>query len=100
MTTTDTDKIIQTAAEEYRINPKAIFSKLKLRDVAEARQMCMLIMNRKGYTTRFISNRLERSTDTVLYGIQHIKDLISVDKCVKGRFETINKKLEYELTRK
>lgn len=93
MTTIDTDKIIQTVAEEYRVSPKAIFSKLKLRDVAEARQMCMMIMNRKGYTTRFISNRLKRSTDTVLYGIQHIKDLINIDKSVKVRYETIKSKL-------
>lgn len=96
----DIHKIIEVVADEYRVSPTAILSKLRLRDVAEARQMCMMIMNRKGYTTRFISNRLERSPDTVLYGIQHIKDLISVDKCIKGRFETINKKLEYELTRK
>lgn len=93
MTTIDTDKIIQTVAEVYRVSPKAIFSKLKLRDVAEARQMCMMIMNRKGYTTRFISNRLKRSTDTVLYGIQHIKDLINIDKSVKVRYETIKSKL-------
>lgn len=93
MITADIDKIIQTVAEVYRVSPKAILSKLKLRDMAEARQMCMMIMNRKGYTTRFISNRLERSTDTVLYGIQHIKDLISIDRSVKVRYGTIKSKL-------
>lgn len=93
MITADTDKIIQTVAEVYSVSPKAILSKLKLRDVAEGRQMCMMIMNHKGYTTRFISNRLERSTDTVLYGIQHIKDLISIDRSVKVRYETIKSKL-------
>lgn len=91
---TDVNKIIQTVADEYRVSPKAIFSKLKLRDVAEARQMCMMIMNHKGYTTRFISNRLKRSTDTVLYGIQHIKDLINIDKSVRGRYENIKNNLK------
>lgn len=91
---TDVDKIIQTVAEEYRVSSKAIINKTRIRDVAEARQMCMMIMSRTGYTTRLISNRLKRSTDTVLYGIQHIKDLISIDKSVRGRYENIKNNLK------
>lgn len=87
------DKIIQTVAEVYRINPKVIMGKTQIRDVAEARQMCMMIMNYKGYTTKFISKQLNRSSNTIPYGIQHIKDLISVDKSVEGRYENIKSKL-------
>lgn len=87
-------KIIQTVAEVYRVSPKAILSKLKLRDVAEARQMCMYILRfylNMSYSE--IGQIFDRRQNTVSHGVHNIATMIKIDKEVKRKYEEIKREL-------
>lgn len=90
---TDTDKIIQTVAEVYRVSPKAIMGKTRIRDVAEARQICAYILREQKYKRCDIAQLLNRKPKTVYCELQQVRDLLSADKSVKKHYEAIKEKL-------
>lgn len=90
---TDVDKIIQTVAEEYRVSSKAIINKTRIRDVAEARQMCMFLMRKRGMFLKEIGAVLNRTHNSVYYGCNTINNLIQVCPDVAKHYEAIKEKL-------
>ena len=87
------DKIIQTIAEEYRVSPKSIIGKTRMRDVSEARQICAYILREQKYKRSDIAQQLNRKPKTIYYELQQARNLLSVDESFKKHYEAIKEKL-------
>ncbi|MDE5773110.1 MAG: chromosomal replication initiator protein DnaA [Muribaculaceae bacterium] len=73
------DMIVEATAEVYDINPDVIFSKSRVRDIADARQVIMYLCNKlTSLSSTAIGQKLNRQHATVLHGIATIKDRLSV----------------------
>jgi len=71
--------IVENTAEFYRLNPDAIFSKSRLRDIADARQMIMYLCKKHtGLSSPAIGAKLNRKHATVLHGISAVADRLEV----------------------
>ena len=74
------DNIMRIVCEETHIAPVAIMSKLRLRDVVQARQIIMWAMIRKhGYSTMQIGVALGRTHGTIWHGLRCIDDALSIN---------------------
>lgn len=84
------DMIIETTAEHYKISPDAIFSRIKVNDIAEARQVIMYLAHKHtDLSSNAIGGRLNRQHPTVLYGIRNIEKRMSVCKKLSAVIEEI-----------
>lgn len=69
------DMIVEATAEYYHLNPDVIFSKSRVRDIADARQVIMYLCNKlTKLSSAAIGNKLNRRHATVLHGISAIKE--------------------------
>ncbi len=73
------DMIVEATADYYNINPDVIFSKSRVRDIADARQVIMYLCKKHaGLSTTAIGNKLNRRHPTVLHRIDAVKGRLSV----------------------
>lgn len=87
--------VIDVVASEYGLNTSLIKSKNRTAEVAEARQVVMLILHDcMGYSTNKIAQVLSRSHPTVIHGIRRIKELASVDKATQRHIGAIKTEIE------
>ena len=64
------DMIVEATAEFYNLNPDVIFSKSRVRDVSDARQIIMYLSHKlTSLSSSAIGHKLNRSHTTVLHGI-------------------------------
>lgn len=88
------DVIVETTAEYFNLNPDAIFSKSKLRDIADARQMIMYLCKKHtSLSSTAIGNKLNRRHVTVLHGISSIKDRLPYSKELSSAVNSIESQL-------
>lgn len=88
------DMIVENTAEFYRLNPDAIFSKSRLRDVADARQMIMYLCKKHtDLSSSAIGARLNRKHATVLHGISAVADRLEICQELKDAVDTIEKSI-------
>ena len=74
------DMIVENTAEFYHLNPDAIFSKSRLRDIADARQMIMYLCHKHtDLSSPAIGAKLNRKHTTVLHGISTISERLQVE---------------------
>ena len=74
------DMIVENTAEFYHLNPDAIFSKSRLRDIADARQMIMYLCHKHtDLSSPAIGAKLNRKHTTVLHGISTIIERLQVE---------------------
>ncbi len=86
------DMIVENTAEFYRLNPDAIFSKSRLRDIADARQMIMYLCKKHtGLSSPAIGAKLNRKHATVLHGISAVADRLEVSKELNDTVAAIEK---------
>lgn len=86
------DMIIENTAEFYRLNPDAIFSKSRLRDIADARQMVMYLCKKHTQlSSPAIGAKLNRKHATVLHGITAIADRLEVSQELSEAVAAIEK---------
>lgn len=75
------DMIVETTAEWYHISPDVIFSKSRVRDIAEARQVIMYMASKLlGLSRTAIGGKLKRAHSTVLHGVQAVADRLPIDR--------------------
>lgn len=75
------DMIVECTAEHFNLNPDAIFSRSRLRDIADARQVIMYLTHKHTQlSSPAIGHKLGRKHATVLHGISSIKDRLSYSK--------------------
>lgn len=90
--TVNFDMIVENTAEFYRLNPDAIFSKSRLRDIADARQMIMYLCKKHtGLSSPAIGAKLNRKHATVLHGINAITERLEVSKDLNDTVAAIEK---------
>lgn len=88
------DMIVENTAEYYHLNPDAIFSKSRLRDIADARQMIMYLCKKHtDLSSTAIGAKLNRQHATVLHGISAIEDRLSFCKELEEVVSSIEKSM-------
>ena len=89
------DMIVEATAEFYGINPDVIFSKNRIRDVADARQIIMYLSHKlTNLSSSAIGNKLNRSHTTVLHGIAAVEDRVNFTKDLYKAVSTIEADLK------
>lgn len=72
------EMIVETVAEYFSLTPDAIFTRSRLRDIADARQVIMYLTHKHtSLSSPAIGNKLNRKHATVLHGIASINDRLS-----------------------
>ncbi len=88
------DMIVESTAEYFNLNPDAIFSQSRLRDIADARQMIMFLSHKHTQlSSPAIGAKLNRKHATVLHGISSIKDRLQFSKELHDALEAIESEL-------
>lgn len=88
------DMIVEATAEFYRLNPDVIFSKSRVRDIADARQVIMYLCHKlTSLSSSAIGQKLNRRHATVLHGISAIADRLPFAKDLSVAVETIEEDL-------
>lgn len=88
------DMIVENTAEFYRLNPDSIFSKSRLRDIADARQMIMYLCKKHtGLSSPAIGAKLNRKHATVLHGISAVSERLEVSQELKDAVAAIEKSM-------
>lgn len=84
------DMIVENTAEYFNLNPDNLFSKSRLRDIADARQIVMYLCSKHtDLSTPAIGAKLKREHSTVIYGIKAVKDRMSCSKETAAAIEAI-----------
>ena len=93
--TVNFDMIIEATAEYYRLTPDVIFSKSRVRDISDARQVVMYLCHKlTSLSAGAIGQKLNRSHATVLHGIAAIKDRIDLVKGLSDAVGVIEEELQ------
>ena len=88
------DMIVETTAEYFNLSPDAIFSRSRLRDIADARQVIMYLTHKHTQlSSPAIGHKLNRKHATVLHGISSIKDRLSYSKELSELITSIESQL-------
>lgn len=88
------DMILETTAEYYRLLPDVIFSKSRVRDIADARQVVMYLCHKlTSLSSSAIGQKLNRRHATVLHGVSAIADRIPYAKDLADAVDTIEAEL-------
>lgn len=88
------EMIVESVSEYYNLNPDAIFSKSRLRDIADARQLIMYLCHKlTNLSSPAIGSKLNRKHATVLHGITTIKNRISYSHELAAAIDSIVKDL-------
>ena len=89
------DMIVEATAGFYHLNPDVIFSKSRVRDIADARQMIMYLAHKHTkLSSPAIGAKLNRRHATVLHGISAIADRIPFCKDLSAALEAIEADLK------
>lgn len=92
--TVNFDMIVENTAEFYRLNPDAIFSKSRLRDIADARQMIMYLCKKHtGLSFPAIGAKLSRSHATVLHGVNAVEERLELSAELRDAVSAIEKSI-------
>lgn len=84
------DMIVESTAEFFNLNPDVIFSKSRVRDVSDARQIIMYLSEKlTGLSSVAIGHKLNRAHTTVLHGIDAVRKNISNVPDVANAVEAI-----------
>lgn len=89
------EMIVEITAEYFKINPDVIFSKNRVRDIADARQIIMYLAHKHlGLSSTAIGTKLKRKHCTVLHGIKAVEDRIATERSVADAVEWIENELK------
>lgn len=73
------EMIVEATAEYYKLNPDALFSKNRMRDINDARQVLMYLTHKlTGLSSTVIGRKLNRQHGTVLHGIAAVKERLPI----------------------
>lgn len=89
------DMIVEATAEHFNLNPDIIFSKSRVRDVADARQIVMYLSQKlTSLSSSAIGHKLNRSHTTVLHGIKAVEDRVNFTKDLQDSVAAIEADLK------
>lgn len=88
------EMILEATADYYKIKPEVIFSKSRIRNIADARQMIMYLAHKHtGMSTPAIGFKLNRIHSTVIHGIDVVEKRLDVSKEIKAAVAAIESDL-------
>lgn len=88
------EMIVEATAAYYNLNPDALFSKNRMRDINDARQVLMYLTHKHtGLSSTAIGRKLNRQHGTVLHGIAAVRDRLSVMPELAKAIEDIESRL-------
>lgn len=88
------EMIVEATADYYKLNPDALFSKNRMRDINDARQVLMYLTHKlTGLSSTVIGRKLNRQHGTVLHGIAAVQERLSVVPEIARAVETIQASL-------
>lgn len=88
------EMIVETTAEHFNLNPDSIFSRSRLRDIADARQVIMYLTHKHTQlSSPAIGQKLNRKHATVLHGISSIEDRLCYSKELSETISSIESDL-------
>lgn len=88
------DMIVEATASTYNIDTDAIFSKNRVRDISDARQVIMYLANKHtDLSSTSIGNKLARSHATVLHGITVVKERMAIEPALAESIDEIERSL-------
>lgn len=88
------EMILEATADYYNIKPEVIFSKSRIRDIADARQMIMYLAHKHtGMSSPAIGFKLNRIHSTVLHGIDTVEKRLDVSEEVQAAVAAIESDL-------
>lgn len=89
------DMIVEATAEYYHLSPDVIFSKSRVRDIADARQIIMYLCHKlTSLSSSAIGQKLNRRHATVLHGISAVEDRKEYAKEISLAIDTIEDQLK------
>lgn len=88
------DMIVEATAEQFDLNSDVLFTKSRVKDVADARMSIMYLANKLlGLSTSSIGHKLGRKHSTVIHGIKTITDRLDNDPVLASSLEEIESTL-------
>ncbi|MBD5370001.1 MAG: chromosomal replication initiator protein DnaA [Bacteroides sp.] len=88
------EMLVEATADYFKLNPDTLFSKKRMRDINDARQVLMYLAHKHtGLSSTVIGRKLNRQHGTVLYGISAIKERLDVVPEVTQAVQTIESSL-------
>lgn len=88
------DMIVEKVAEEMHLNPDVLFSKSRVRDVADARMTIMYLAQKLlGLSTSSIGMKLGRKHSTVIHGIKTVEERVADDPDYRDFLVTLTKEI-------
>lgn len=88
------DMIVEATAAYYNIDPDVIFTKNRVRDIADARQIIMYLSNKHTeLSSTSIGYKLARTHATVLHGIKTVENRMVVEKSMSEAIDSIEQAL-------
>lgn len=88
------DMIVETTAAAFNFDPDVIFTKNRMRNIADARQVIMYLANKyTDLSSTMIGAKLGRTHATVLYGIKTVENRMGIEKSFCETVEQIETQL-------
>ena len=88
------EMIVENTAEYFGLDPNVIYTKSRVRDIADARQMIMYLCSKHtGLSTPAIGAKLNREHSTVLHGISAVKDRLTTSRETSDALASIEQAL-------
>lgn len=89
------EMIVEATAEFYKLSPDVIFSKSRVRDIADARQVIMYLADKHtSLSSNAIGHKLNRKHSTVLHGIATISGRLPYAKDLAEAVASIEEDLK------
>jgi hypothetical protein len=87
-------EVIQQAfeitAKVYGLDPKLLLSRIRTREIAEARHVVMwLLVQHAEMTTVAVGSAIDRNHGAVSHGVQHVRNLIATDSAFAARTQQV-----------
>ena len=87
-----TKKLLSDYARELNIRPTAFFGPSRKSDISIARQVAWAVLREHGEPSSYLQKIFSRSRLTIVRGIEHAEDLLSInDKWAMQCFKTCEK---------
>lgn len=88
------EMIVEATAEHFHLNPDVVFSKSRVQDISDARQLIMYLARKHTQlSSSAIGAKLNRTHATVLHGIKTVSERIPLVKELSDAVETIEAEL-------
>ncbi len=88
------DMIVESTAAYYNIDPDVIFTKNRVRDISDARQVIMYLANKlTDLSSTSIGHKLARTHATVLHGITTVKNRMAVEASLAESISAIEQSM-------